>query len=417
MTTGSTRRVLMALAGAAVMAAGLLSAPGAGGAITGDTPVEEPDLSTSSSIELPEELDPVIGEVEELTGSTITTTSTTTSTTTTSTTTTTVPEEPDPEPEEDPDDERDDERDEEPLVFEPEPVDDFDIPVVDVEELKADYIRTEFPAYTPRFGKRSTLSVVDLLRSHHIALDVQARVLAPFPVNGPASYTDDWGAARFSPSFHLHEGIDIFAERGTPVIASTDGTVTRAAYGAGAGGNVVYLTMDDGTYFYYAHLDDISPVIHAGMEVEAGTVLGTVGDTGNAVGTPPHLHFEIHPGGGDPVPPAPYVDAWLAAAMEEAEALVGDAETAVTETRGPVPIPGHVEETQSAGVSSFADQNDWGGPMGWLFFIVPGAAWWWWRRRRPRPELAFEPVRLYDGRLADALDGQDEERDLTGVST
>ncbi len=408
MTRRPVRRALMALAGAAVMAAGLLAAPGAGGAITGDTEptVEEPDLSTTSTIETPEQLDPVIKAAEELTGSTVTTTSTTTTSTTTTTTTTTVPDEPDPEPEEDPDDEGDEE-DQEPLVFEPEPIDDFDIPVVDVEELKADYIRTEFPAYTPRFGKRSTLSVVELLRSHDIPLDVQAQVLAPFPVNGPSSYTDDWGAARFSPSFHLHEGIDIFAERGTPVIASTDGTVTRAAYGTGAGGNVVYLTMDDGTYFYYAHLDDISPVIQAGMEVEAGTVLGTVGDSGNAVGTPPHLHFEIHPGGGDPVPPAPYVDAWLAAAMEEAEALVGDAETTVTETRAPVPIPGQVEETQNAGASSFAQQNDWGNAaLQWLMILVPSAAFWFWRRRRAA--------------LAGALavsDIQDDDRDLTGVST
>lgn len=408
MTTRPARRVLMALAGAALVGAGLLTAPGSGGAITGDTEtsIADPDLSTSSSIEPPEELDPVIGEIEKLTGSTITTTSTTTTSTTT---TTTIPDpEPAPEPEGgETEDEAGDEEDQKPLVFEPEPLGDFDVPVVDVEELKADYIRTEFPAYTPRFGKRSTLSVVELLRSHDIPLDVQAQVLAPFPVNGPASYTDDWGAARFSPSFHLHEGIDIFAERGTPVVASTDGTVTRAAHGAGAGGNVVYLEMDDGTYFYYAHLDVVSPVIHAGMEVEAGTVLGTVGDTGNAVGTPPHLHFEIHPGGGDPVPPAPYVDAWLAAAMEEAEALVGNADTGVTETQAPVPIPGQVEQTQNAGASSFAQQNDWGNAaLQWLMILVPSAAFWFWRRRRTA--------------LAGVIAGaeiQDDDRDLTGVST
>lgn len=401
----------MALAGAALMGAGLLTAPGAGGAITGDTEtsITDPDLSTSSSIEPPEELDPAIGEIEELTGSTITTTSSTTTTSTT-TTTTTVPDpvpEPEPEGDETEDEADDEEEDQQPLVFEPEPLGDFDIPVVDVEELKADYIRTEFPAYTPRFGRRSTLSVVELLRSHDIPLDVQAQVLAPFPVNGPASYTDDWGAARFSPSFHLHEGIDIFAERGTPVIASTDGTITRAAHRTGAGGNVVYLEMDDGTYFYYAHLDDISPVIHAGMEVEAGTVLGTVGDTGNAVGTPPHLHFEIHPGGGDAVPPAPYVDAWLAAATEEAEALVGEGDTSDATTRAPVPLPGQVEEAQNAGVSSFPDQNDWGtAALQWLMILVPSAALWWWRRRRA----------AVAGAMA-ISDRPDDDRDLTGAST
>lgn len=406
MTTRPAPRVLMALAGAALIGAGLISAPAAGGAITDGTGLTEPDLSTSSSVELPEELDPVISGIEKLTGSTVTTSSTTTTSTTT--TTTTVPDpDPEPEPEGDETENEADDDGQKPLIFEPEPVGDFDIPVVDVEELKADYIRTEFPAYTPRFGKRSTLSVVELLRSHDIALDVQAQVLAPFPVNGPASYTDDWGAARFSPSFHLHEGIDIFAERGTPVIASTDGTVTRTAYGAGAGGNVVYLEMDDGTYFYYAHLDGISPVIHAGTEIEAGTVLGTVGNSGNAVGTPPHLHFEIHPGGGDAVPPAPYVDAWLADAMEEAEALVGAGDTSDGATRAPVPLPGRVEQTQNAGISSLGDQNDWGNAaVQWLMILVPSAAFWFWRRRRTA--LA--------GTLA-VPEIQDDDRDLTGAST
>lgn len=87
-----------------------------------------------------------------------------------------------------------------------------------------------------------------------------------------------------------HKGIDIKAPRGTAVVAATDGFVERVKDG-GSGGKQVYLRGAKGRLFYYAHLDDWS--VEEFAAVEAGDVLGTVGNTGNAKATTPHLHFEI----------------------------------------------------------------------------------------------------------------------------
>ena len=88
----------------------------------------------------------------------------------------------------------------------------------------------------------------------------------------------------------LHQGIDIKAPKGTPVVATTDGFVERIKEG-GNGGKQLYLRDAKGRLFYYAHLDSWS--VEEFAAVAAGDVLGTVGDTGNAKGTTPHLHFEI----------------------------------------------------------------------------------------------------------------------------
>lgn len=99
----------------------------------------------------------------------------------------------------------------------------------------------------------------------------------------------------------------MFALRGTPVIAAVSGTVEHRSNSLG--GNSFHLWGDAGTYYYGTHLASYRPV--QGW-VEAGTVVGYIGDTGNAAGTGPHLHFEIHPGRrlGDPassVNPTPAV--------------------------------------------------------------------------------------------------------------
>ncbi|WP_116107435.1 M23 family metallopeptidase [Lewinella sp. IMCC34191] len=88
----------------------------------------------------------------------------------------------------------------------------------------------------------------------------------------------------------LHDGIDIKAPAGTPVVAVTDGFVERIRTG-GSGGRQLYLRDGRGRLFYYAHLLDWR--VNEFDAVEAGDTLATVGSTGNARGTTPHLHFEI----------------------------------------------------------------------------------------------------------------------------
>jgi murein DD-endopeptidase MepM/ murein hydrolase activator NlpD len=111
------------------------------------------------------------------------------------------------------------------------------------------------------------------------------------PVNGkPRSFSNDWGAARDGARQHM--GNDVFAKKGTPVIAPVAG---RVEWRSGAvGGIAFYLHGIDGVTYYGAHLD--GQVAKAG-QVKAGQQIGTVGNTGNAKGGASHLHFEIHPNG------------------------------------------------------------------------------------------------------------------------
>lgn len=112
-----------------------------------------------------------------------------------------------------------------------------------------------------------------------------------FPVAGGGQYSDDFGAGRSGG--RSHAGTDIFADRGTPVVASVNGTINSSSYGdSQTGGMRVWLEGEDGKAYYYAHLDSIT--VEPGAQVSAGDQLGTVGNTGNARGTPPHLHFSIN---------------------------------------------------------------------------------------------------------------------------
>ncbi len=100
-----------------------------------------------------------------------------------------------------------------------------------------------------------------------------------------------------------HQGVDIFAMRGTPVQAATDGVVLSVR-DSGLGGKQVWLLGPAGQRHYYAHLDGWAAGLARGDIVQAGQVLGIVGDTGNAKGTPPHLHYGIYGAKGafDPLP-------------------------------------------------------------------------------------------------------------------
>jgi murein DD-endopeptidase MepM/ murein hydrolase activator NlpD len=131
-----------------------------------------------------------------------------------------------------------------------------------------------------------------------------------FPVYGKASVADNFGAARAAPIVS-HEGDDIFADFGSPVVAVTDGRISRVGT-LDISGNRLWLTSKSGDAFFYAHLSAFAPAAVNGRHVTAGTVLGFVGNTGDAEPTPPHLHFEVHPGGEErpAVDPYPILTSW-----------------------------------------------------------------------------------------------------------
>jgi len=103
---------------------------------------------------------------------------------------------------------------------------------------------------------------------------------------------DSWGDSRDGGE-RKHKGIDIFAPRGTQVVAVTDGIISYIG-DQPKGGHCLWLTNESGASFYYAHLDRWAPGLYEGMEVDSGDLLGFVGNTGNAATTPPHLHFGIN---------------------------------------------------------------------------------------------------------------------------
>jgi murein DD-endopeptidase MepM/ murein hydrolase activator NlpD len=134
-----------------------------------------------------------------------------------------------------------------------------------------------------------------------------------FPVFGPSSWSDTFGAPRADTGWH--HGEDIFAPLGAPVLAVNDGWVFSVGR-IPIGGNRLWLRDDQGNQFYYAHLSAYSPLAVNGRRVRAGDVLGFVGNTGDARGTPFHLHFEIHPvrllrlGYDGAVNPSRFLSAW-----------------------------------------------------------------------------------------------------------
>lgn len=129
--------------------------------------------------------------------------------------------------------------------------------------------------------------------------------LDALPMAGPCWFSDDWGDPRGSG--RTHKGTDLFAAPGSYVYAVVDGTLTRRAWDQPGqrSGNAWWLLSADGsgTYYYYGHLADFAPELSVGSRVEAGEIIGFMGNTGNSAF--PHLHFEMHPNGGGAVNPFP----------------------------------------------------------------------------------------------------------------
>ncbi len=148
----------------------------------------------------------------------------------------------------------------------------------------------------------------------------QARTPIVFPILGPVAYGDDFGDPRGQ---GRHEGNDILAPRKALALAAEAGTVSFWTTSANAG-CMLYLHGDSGTTYYYIHLNNdlgtgndnkgtcvagtaYAPGLAEGDRVEAGEPVGFVGDSGDANGIHPHLHFEVHPKGGKAVDPFPYL--------------------------------------------------------------------------------------------------------------
>lgn len=142
-----------------------------------------------------------------------------------------------------------------------------------------------------------------------------------FPVIGPAQYTDDFGDARWQ---GRHEGNDIVSVRRGLAVAAEPGRVEFDQSAHGAGGCMLYLYGESGTKYLYVHLNNdltsrndnrgrcvpgtaFPKGLRSGQTVEAGQPIGYVGDSGDADGANPHLHFELHPGGGGAVSPYPWL--------------------------------------------------------------------------------------------------------------
>jgi peptidoglycan LD-endopeptidase LytH len=120
------------------------------------------------------------------------------------------------------------------------------------------------------------------------------------------SFVDSWGFPRSGG--RSHKGTDIMGPMGSPVYAFTAGVIARHS-NSRLGGISLYLRGDDGSTYFYTHLQGYAPAGAVGNRVVAGEHIAFNGDTGNARGGAPHIHFERHPGGGAAVNPYPYLAA------------------------------------------------------------------------------------------------------------
>ncbi|MFM8825743.1 MAG: peptidoglycan-binding protein [Actinomycetota bacterium] len=138
-------------------------------------------------------------------------------------------------------------------------------------------------------------------------VEAPAVSIAVFPVQGACNFEDTWHAPRGGGRLHL--GVDVIAPEGKLIYAVADGTITKVYSSANdkLSGNGVRLTTADGTYFFYGHFQRVADGIAVGTTVKAGQVIGYNGKTG-ATNTP-HLHFEVHPRGGEAINPFPIVKA------------------------------------------------------------------------------------------------------------
>lgn len=209
----------------------------------------------------------------------------------------------------------------------------------------------------PRTGPNSSRPLLDALApvaEMGVPWEEVLRIgMGRFPIAGEARYGHDWLYPRYGPGFRFHLGTDVFADHGTPVRSPVDG-IARSANG-GLGGLTVKVFMDDGTYFYLAHLSGLVDGFTDGMAVRTGDVVGYVGDSGNARGGAPHLHIGIYPKGGPPVDPKPILDGFLQEAMDRVPAVIEAVRQAQAGAQAAAPVP---EPASGAPVAAADDEPE-----------------------------------------------------------
>lgn len=221
----------------------------------------------------------------------------------------------------------------------------------------------------------------ELLRAGRFTLRIQRAPSLSFPVKGKndVAVGSFWGVDRDGGA-RRHEGIDIFAKRGTPAVAAANGYITRVNE-TPRGGRVVWLAdTEHSQHLYYAHLD--KQLVQPGQQVRIGDTLGLIGNTGNARTTPPHLHFGIYRGGRGAVDPFPFVrraDATPASPRTSPERLgqwvrVQDKRTELH--RSPA--------AKGAAVAAVSRNT----PL-----LVVGSQADWYRVQRPDGQLGYVPAR------------------------
>ena len=173
-----------------------------------------------------------------------------------------------------------------------------------------------------------------------------------FPVYGPVGFGNTFGAARASTGWH--HGEDIFGTLGQPILAVTDGTIFSVGWND-VGGYRLWLRDRNGNQYYYAHLSAFSSLAVNGREVKAGQVIAFMGNTGEAITTPVHLHFEIHPvsllqfGYDGAIEPYRYLIAWQR--LEDVSFAIGEGWVPILPIRANAPRPGAIL-LQSSDISS-----------------------------------------------------------------
>jgi murein DD-endopeptidase MepM/ murein hydrolase activator NlpD len=198
------------------------------------------------------------------------------------------------------------------------------------------------PSYSGGYSTSSLVAQAARLRANGASAQETNKVYAPFIIAGRAEWSDTFGGIRHASDsgWRPHLGQDVFCDYGAPVLASEHG---RVSYGSDAtGGLVARVHRSDGSYWYYAHLSSFSNSVSSGEAVSPGDVIGYCGNTGNAVGSAPHVHFGFYSGGVALNPMGALIQ-WLNTAESEAAGMskkpARRAKTEPKEKKEPKPPP------------------------------------------------------------------------------